>query len=243
MQSQQVASSTNGRRPPSPDPFGDGSELKALRARSRRDVVVINTLREAVSNFHSAAKALKAENTELRADNERMRVQQLMRSQTNGRVDNADSVEVFVPADERAPRAARQVVTSHLGDLVAPSVLANAQLLISELVTNSVRHSGVAAGEPLTVRVDLGQTWCRVQVEDPGRDGVIAPRPADAVQGNGMGLDLVQLLSDRWGLERAPERGTWVWAQLSRAAAGAGAAFQPNGTRPSSAGDGLSHVP
>lgn len=241
MQSQQVAGSTNGRRQRSPDPFGDGSELEALRAGSRRDVAVINTLREAVSNFHSAAKALKAENTELRADNERMRVQQLMRSQTNGRVDNGDSVEIVLPADKRAPRAARQVVTSHLGDLVAPSVLASAQLLISELVTNSVRHSGVAAGQQLTVRVDLGQTWCRVQVEDPGRDGVIAPRPADAVQGSGMGLNLVQMLSERWGLERASEGGTQVWAQLSRAAAGAPISNQ-NGTRPSSAADGLSRV-
>jgi serine/threonine-protein kinase RsbW len=218
MQSQQVASSATRRRQRSPDPFGSGSELKALRAASRRDVAVINTLRQAVSNFHSAVKALKAENTELRADNERMRVQQVMRPQTNGRVDNADSVEVVLRADERAPRVARHVVASHLGDFVAPSVLANAELLISELVTNSVRHSGVAAGEPLTVRVELGQTWCRVQVEDPGRDGVIAPRPADAVQGSGMGLNVVQMLSERWGVERASEGGTWVWAQLSCAA-------------------------
>jgi serine/threonine-protein kinase RsbW len=218
MQSQQVAGSATGRRQRSPDPFGNGSELKALRARSRRDVVVINTLREAVSNFHSAVKALKAENTELRADNERMRVQQLMRPQTNGRGEIGDPVEVVLPADTRAPRAARHIVASHLGDLVAPSVLANAQLLISELVTNSVRHSGVAAGEPLTVRVELGQTGCRVQVEDPGRNGVIAPRPADAAQGSGMGLNLVQMLSERWGVERASEGGTWVWAQLSCAA-------------------------
>jgi hypothetical protein len=149
-------------------------------------VVVIDTLREAVSNFHSAAKALKAENAELRADNERMRLQQLTRSQTNGRVEIGDPVEVVLPADTRAPGAARHVVASHLGDLVAPSVLASAQLLISELVTNSVCHSGAVVGEQLTVRVDLGQTWCRVQVEDPGRDGIIAPRPANTVQGSGM---------------------------------------------------------
>jgi anti-sigma regulatory factor (Ser/Thr protein kinase) len=236
MQSWQVAGSTNGRRPPSPDPFGDGSELEALRARSRRDVMVIDTLREAVSNFHSAAKALKAENKELRADNERMRVQQLTRSQTNGRVESGDPVEVVLPADTRAPGAARHFVASQLGDLVAPSVLASAQLLISELVTNSVCHSGVGVGEQLTVRVDLGRTWCQVKVEDPGRGGVIAPRPADTAQGGGMGLNLVQMLSERWGLERASDGGTWVWAQLSRAAVGADAEFQSNGTRPSSAG-------
>ena len=84
MQSHQVGSA-NERRAPSSDPSGDGWELEQLRAACRRDVVVIDTLREAVSNFHSAVKALKAENTELRADTERMRVQQLARSQNNGR--------------------------------------------------------------------------------------------------------------------------------------------------------------
>jgi anti-sigma regulatory factor (Ser/Thr protein kinase) len=222
MQSEQLGSerlgSTNGRRPPSSDPTGDGSELEALRATSRHHVVVIDTLGEAVSNFQSATKALKAENAELRADNERIRVQQLTRSQTNGRVVMRQPLQVVLPAGVRAPGAARRVVARYLGDLVAPSVLGDAQLLVSELVTNSVQHSGVVAGEPLTVRVDLAQTWCRVQVQDPGHEGVIAPRPPDGARGGGMGLNLVQTLSERWGLERAREGGTRVWAQLSRAA-------------------------
>jgi hypothetical protein len=44
------------------------------------------------------------------------------------------------------------------------------------------------------------------------------------------------MLSERWGMERACEGGTRVWAQLSRRAVGADADFQSNGTRPSSAG-------
>ena len=234
MQSQQTGSgqagSTNGRRPPS----CDSSELEALRATSRRQVMALDTLSAAVSNFQSAAKALKAENAELRADNERMRVQQLTRLPTNGRVEMSEPLEVVLPADIGAPCAARHVVARYLGDLVAPSVLDNAQLLISELVTNSVRHSGVDAGEQLTVRVDLGGSWCRVEVEDPGHDGVIAPRPPDRAQGSGMGLNLVQMLSERWGLERACEGSTRVWAQLSRAPASAivDAHVGTNGVRP-----------
>jgi anti-sigma regulatory factor (Ser/Thr protein kinase) len=53
-------------------------------------------------------------------------------------------------------------------------VLETALLLVSELVTSSVRHSGVPEGEDVVVRVDLGRDVCRLEVEDPGRDGVIA---------------------------------------------------------------------
>jgi anti-sigma regulatory factor (Ser/Thr protein kinase) len=241
MQSEQTGSqqagSTNGRRVPSCDPGGDGSELEALRATSRRQVMALDTLSEAMSNFQSAAKALKAENAELRADNERMRVQQLLGMPTNGRIEMSEPLEVVLPADVGAPCAARQVVARYLGDRVSPSVFDNAQLLISELVTNSVRHSGAVAGEPLTIRVGLAQTWCRVEVEDPGHDGVIAPRRPDRAQGSGMGLNLVQKLSERWGLERAREGGTRVWAQLSRGPVGGGDGHVgANGTRPLTAG-------
>jgi anti-sigma regulatory factor (Ser/Thr protein kinase) len=234
--SQQVGSA-NGRRAPSCDPGGGSSEVEELRATSRRQVVVLDALSEAVSNFQRAAKALKAENAELRADNERMRVQQYTGLQTDGRVEMGEPLEVVLPADVGAPCAARHVVARYLGDRVPPSVFDHAQLLISELVTNSVRHSGAAAGEQLTIRVGLAQAWCRVEVEDAGHDGVIAPRRPDRAQGSGMGLNLVQRLSERWGLERAREGGTRVWAQLSRSAVGASDAHSgANGTRPLTAG-------
>jgi anti-sigma regulatory factor (Ser/Thr protein kinase) len=234
MQSEQR---TNGRGPHSSDPAGERSNAEALRTASLRQAVVIDTLSEAVSNFQSATKALKAENTELRADNERMRVRELTRPQTTGRDEMQEPLQVVLPADVSAPGAARRVVVSYFGELVAPSVLDSARLLISELVTNSVRHSGAGAGEPLTIRVGLAQAWCRVEVEDPGHDGVIAARPPDPVQGSGMGLNLVQMLSERWGLERAREGGTRVWAQLSRSAVGASDAHSgANGTRPFTAG-------
>jgi len=115
-------------------------------------------------------------------------------------------------------RLARRIVVGHLGGRVAPSVLDSAKLLMSELVTNSLRHSGAAVGESLVVRVCLGRRACRLEVEDRGRDGVIAPGPMDRVNGGGMGLNLVQMLSERWGLERVLAGGTRVWAQLACAA-------------------------
>jgi anti-sigma regulatory factor (Ser/Thr protein kinase) len=234
MQSEQT---TNGRGPHSSDPSGERSNVEALRTASLRQAVVIDTLSEAVSNFQSAAKALKAENAELRADNERMRIQQLLGLQSNGRVEMGEPLEVVLPADVGAPCAARQVVARYLGDRVSPSVFDNAQLLISELVTNSVQHSGVVAGERLTIRVGLGQSSCRLEVEDAGHEGFIAPRPPGGAHGGGLGLNLVQTLSERWGLERARAGGTRVWAQLSRSAVGASDAHSgANGTRPFTAG-------
>jgi len=113
----------------------------------------------------------------------------------------------------------RRVVADCLADQVAPSVLETALLLVSELVTNSVRHSGVPEGEDIVVRVHVLRDGCRLEVEDPGRHGVIAPQPQDLLRGGGMGLNLVQMLSERWGVVRAAEGPTCVWAQLPCAAA------------------------
>jgi anti-sigma regulatory factor (Ser/Thr protein kinase) len=127
--------------------------------------------------------------------------------------------EVAIPLDVRAPGAARAVVVRCLADHVASSVLDDAQLLVSELVTNSVRHSGAPEGDDVLVRVHLWRDMCRLEVEDHGRHGVIAPGPPDRAAGSGMGLNLVQMLSQRWGVIRPPDGPTRVWAQLSCARA------------------------
>jgi hypothetical protein len=55
----------------------------------------------------------------------------------------------------------------------------------------------------------------RLEVEDPGRDGAVAPRQAGLNGGGGRGLNLVQTISERWGVERVAAGGTHVWAQLA----------------------------
>jgi anti-sigma regulatory factor (Ser/Thr protein kinase) len=100
---------------------------------------------------------------------------------------------------------------------VPAALVDDAQLLVSELVTNSVLHSGASAGDGVLVRVELTRTMLRLEVEDPGREGAIGPRAGDAEQGGGFGLNLVQALSERWGVERVAVGGTRVWAQLARA--------------------------
>jgi serine/threonine-protein kinase RsbW len=213
MQSSETDSAIGRLAPPVDEP-GAHQQARRLRARCARQEAALTTLGEALCEFRQGVRALKAENNDLRVENSRLRNEQGARGRINGHLEADDPIEALLSPDVQAPGAARKLVARHLGDRVAPSVLDSAQLLISELVTNSVRHSGVTVGDGLVVRVHLGHSSCRLEVEDPGRDGVIAPRPPDLEHGGGMGLNLVQTLSERWGLERAGAGGTRVWAQL-----------------------------
>lgn len=191
------------------------AEPEALPAKCRHQAMVIDTLGEALSAFERGARALKAENSALRAENDRLR----RHPRPDSYVDGGEPVEVAIPVGAQAPGVARSVIAQSLSDHVASSVLETAVLLVSELVSNSVRHSGVPEGEDIVLRVHLWHDGCRLEVEDPGRDGVIAPRVPDPVRGGGMGLYLVQKLSERWGIMRAAEGPTCVWAEFATAAA------------------------
>ena len=211
MKSDHMASA-NGRTRASSDDSGSPRVPEELEAKCRRQAMALDTLGEALSTFQRGARALKAENSALRAENDRLRRHRRSASRANG----GEPAEVAIPIGVHAPGAARRVIAESLGDHVAPSVLETALLLVSELVTNSVRHSGVPEGEDVVVRVHLWRDGFRLEVEDPGRDGVVAPRPQDPVSGGGMGLHLVQTLSECWGVVRAAEGPTCVWAQLPR---------------------------
>jgi anti-sigma regulatory factor (Ser/Thr protein kinase) len=205
----------NTRAPATAERVSARSELDGLRATCRRQAHVINALGQAVSAFRSGAAALKAENAELRVETTGSGA--ALRARAGGRVGAGDALEAHVPLDVRAPGAARIVVAECLRDRVAASVLDGARLVVSELVTNSVRHSGASPAGVVVVRVRLTETTVGIEVEDRGRAGVIAPRPADLEGGGGFGLNVVQALSERWGLERIAAGGTRVRARLPRA--------------------------
>jgi anti-sigma regulatory factor (Ser/Thr protein kinase) len=167
----------------------------------------------AVSTLRGGAAALKAENAELRAAYDRVRSPSDACPRPSGGVDGSEALEVSLPLDTRAPGAARIVVDALRGRVPTP-VLDSARLVVSELVTNSVLHCEAPAGAVVVVRVQLTGTMVRLEVGDPGCGGVIAPRAPDPERGGGLGLNIVQTLSERWGVERAVAGGTRVWAQL-----------------------------
>ena len=153
MKSDQTASV--GRPPRSADGCDSHPASGELEAKCRHQAREIDTLGEAVSAFERGASALKAENTALDAESDRLRRHPRYRSRPDDRVDGGEPAEAAILIGVHAPGIARRVVAQWLADHVAPSVLETALLLVSELVSNSVRHSGVSEGQELLVRVHL----------------------------------------------------------------------------------------
>jgi anti-sigma regulatory factor (Ser/Thr protein kinase) len=123
-------------------------------------------------------------------------------------------LDVPIAVSPQAPRAAREVVAAALVEWMPAAIVERARLVVSELVTNSLLHSGAPAGEHVTVRLRALAPRCRIEVEDSGRGGAIAPRAPDPVLGGGMGLHLVAALSESWGVIRDGDGPSRVWAQL-----------------------------
>jgi anti-sigma regulatory factor (Ser/Thr protein kinase) len=99
------------------------------------------------------------------------------------------------------------------------AVLADvAELVVSELVTNALRHGVPSARRLLTerpVRLKLlAQTpFLMCMVSDPGA-GIPVLRESDPTQENGRGLRVVEACSVRWGWHLLDEGGKIVWALL-----------------------------
>ena len=77
------------------------------------------------------------------------------------------------------------------------------RLLVSELVTNSVRHARLLPGDQIGLQVELSDRMFRVEVSDPG-EGLSSYSPRAGSQGGpgGWGLFLTEQLADRWGVDR-----------------------------------------
>jgi serine/threonine-protein kinase RsbW len=204
--------SANGKAASAEPRASASAELDDLRATCRRQAHVIDTLTAALMTLRDGAAALKAQNAELRANNERLHGRRRERRKV---ASHAEPVEVRLALDVHAPAAARAAVSGALSDGVYAVVLDRAQLLVSELATNSVQHSGATPGEDLVLRVERSKTAVRLEVQDSGRGHTVVARPPDLNGGGGFGLNLVHTLSERWGVEHAVAGPTRVWAQLS----------------------------
>jgi anti-sigma regulatory factor (Ser/Thr protein kinase) len=129
--------------------------------------------------------------------------------------DSSTLIELTLPGGPQAAGRAREEVVAPNGKVQA-SVRDELLLLLTELVTNAVRHGGAVDGVPVEVAVAESGHGLRVAVTDPGpgfewhgRQAGTAPRES------GYGLYLVDRVAHRWGIERG-ESSTTVWFELSR---------------------------
>jgi serine/threonine-protein kinase RsbW len=102
-----------------------------------------------------------------------------------------------------------------LAPLLRPQEVAAVRLLVSELVTNSVRHAGLDPNEWIDLQVDVDPQAVRVTVTDPGGRFQPPTGPPHPTDPSGWGLTLVQRVADRWGI--SSDGRTQVWFELHRA--------------------------
>ena len=109
-----------------------------------------------------------------------------------------------------APARARRELSRLRAD-IDPPLAETLRLLVTELVSNAVRHAGA---ENVSLKVLVARQAVFTEVTDNG-PGFAPPEP-DAARPNHWGLFLVRRLADRWGVVR-DGKSTKVWFELRRA--------------------------
>jgi anti-sigma regulatory factor (Ser/Thr protein kinase) len=117
------------------------------------------------------------------------------------------------PVADSIPRArdALERLRPQLGD----QRLEDLRLVVSELVTNSVRHANLDADDRIVLRVEARRDVIRVEIHDRGPGFEAVATPASMYQESGWGLYLISQIADRWGVSTDTD-GTTVWLEIAR---------------------------
>lgn len=131
----------------------------------------------------------------------------------NSPVASVDAVLQLTPALDAAAIARRFVHDNR--DHIDPAIVADAELLVSEIVTNAVRHG---AGE-ITLRMRVDPPGIGVEVTDKSdRLPDLPSTPPTGDQGSGRGLLIVDALSSDWGVTpHQLQAGKTVWFDVGPA--------------------------
>jgi anti-sigma regulatory factor (Ser/Thr protein kinase) len=122
-----------------------------------------------------------------------------------------DGLSLRLPGGPDAAAKARRELGKLRGDLDAP-LMETLRLLVTELVTNSVRH---AQSDTVVLRVLVGRSAVWTEVTDAGPGFEQADQDSARQDRAGWGLFLVERLAHRWGVNR-DGAGTKVWFELAR---------------------------
>jgi anti-sigma regulatory factor (Ser/Thr protein kinase) len=123
----------------------------------------------------------------------------------------AQTLDLTLPPGPEAVAEARTRVCEAVASELPQAQVDTLRLLVSEVVTNAVRHGATDA--PL----ELHARWnseVRVEVSDHGDGFSPHPRVRALEEPGGFGLFLVGSLADRWGVDT--DDGTTVWFVLRR---------------------------
>ena len=121
------------------------------------------------------------------------------------------NIELRLRPDERAPGEARKSLEA-LRRRLPDDLVDEAELLVSETVSNCVRHAELGRADAIQVRVRGSRSMLHVDVVDPGTG--FDPTTLDPPdRRGGWGLWLVDRIASRWGMERGDV--TRVWFELA----------------------------
>ena len=115
-----------------------------------------------------------------------------------------------LPASNESVRTGRQATSVVLSAWRLSRLEENAVLVVSELLTNAVRH----ARDTDAIELDLHATraWLRIEIQDRDRQWP-RPRVLNELSESGFGFVLIDALTAKWGV-RETETGKAVWAEL-----------------------------
>jgi anti-sigma regulatory factor (Ser/Thr protein kinase) len=122
---------------------------------------------------------------------------------------------VLLPYAPASVAVARQRLTADLVKAgIVHAAVGDAALVVSELLSNAIRHAQPLPGANLQVAWAVDDGSVEVAVSDGGSRTRPHPTYASVSALGGRGLDIVEFLSRRWGV-RTDDTGLTVWAVLA----------------------------
>jgi two-component sensor histidine kinase len=118
----------------------------------------------------------------------------------------AELVERSLELGPAAPSEARRLLGDITLDDAARSKL---ELILSELVTNSVKHAGGSGDAELSVSLRRESELVRGEVCGDGPEFEWTPHDPDLEEPGGLGLMIVDELSERWGISHNSHVCVW----------------------------------
>ena len=119
----------------------------------------------------------------------------------------ATTYSLELPRTLEAPAQARDALTQ-LEPSLPEHVIPDMTLLVSELITNSVKYGGEG---PVRLEISQSEERIRTEIVDQGVGFTPVERDGDLSRVGGWGLHLVEELTDDWG---AYEGSTHVWFEI-----------------------------
>lgn len=118
-------------------------------------------------------------------------------------------LQLSLHATPGAPAVARRCARDFFAQRVPGPELRDTLLMLTELVTNAVRHASAPAGGFVDVHLGISARRLRVEVRDVGAGFDLSEPRADPARAGGYGLVIVDRVCSRWGVSDAGPHCVW----------------------------------